>query len=90
MHREPWDKGKTVDQKAPFKLKDRWELRVRRIGPTKLAIAHPPAIDQQFSRNARELDRVHQQAMAISVRWKLLLVGVGLITAFMVLVAPPF
>ena len=28
-HREPWNKGKIVRQKAPFKLKDIWALRVR-------------------------------------------------------------
>ena len=28
-HREPWNKGKLVGQKAPFKLKDIWALRVR-------------------------------------------------------------
>jgi integrase len=28
-HREPWNKGKIVEQKAPFKLKDIWALRVR-------------------------------------------------------------
>ncbi len=28
-HREPWNKGKIVGQKAPFKLKDVWALRVR-------------------------------------------------------------
>ena len=27
--REPWSKGKIVGQKAPFKLKDIWALRVR-------------------------------------------------------------
>ncbi len=27
--REPWNKGKIVWQKAPFKLKDIWALRVR-------------------------------------------------------------
>ena len=26
---EPWNKGKIVGQKAPFKLKDIWALRVR-------------------------------------------------------------
>jgi integrase len=26
---EPWNKGKLVDQKAPFKLKDIWAIRVR-------------------------------------------------------------
>ena len=26
-HREPWNKGKIVGQKAPFKLKDIWALR---------------------------------------------------------------
>ena len=29
FHREPWNKGKLVGQKAPFKLKDIWALRVR-------------------------------------------------------------
>lgn len=28
-HREPWNKGKLVGQKAPFKPKDIWALRVR-------------------------------------------------------------
>ena len=27
--REPWNKGKIVGQKAPFKVKDIWALRVR-------------------------------------------------------------
>jgi hypothetical protein len=26
IHREPWNKGKIVGQKAPFKLKDIWAL----------------------------------------------------------------
>jgi hypothetical protein len=29
VSREPWNKGKLVGQKAPFKLKDIWALRVR-------------------------------------------------------------
>jgi hypothetical protein len=29
VHRQPWNKGKIVGQKAPFKLKDIWALRVR-------------------------------------------------------------
>lgn len=29
IHREPWNKGKLVCQKVPFKLKDIWALRVR-------------------------------------------------------------
>ena len=28
-YREPWNKGKIAGQKAPFKLKDIWALRVR-------------------------------------------------------------
>ena len=28
-HREPWNKGKIVGQKAPLKLKDIWAIRVR-------------------------------------------------------------
>ena len=29
VHREPWNKGEIVGQKAPFKIKDIWALRVR-------------------------------------------------------------
>ena len=29
VHREPWNKGKIVGQKAPFKVKDIWAPRVR-------------------------------------------------------------
>ena len=29
VHREPWNKGKIVGQKAPFKIRDIWALRVR-------------------------------------------------------------
>ncbi len=29
LRREPWNKGKIVGQKAPFKVKDIWALRVR-------------------------------------------------------------
>lgn len=29
VHREPWNKGKLVGQKAPFKLREIWALRVR-------------------------------------------------------------
>lgn len=28
IHREPWNKGKIVGQKSPFKVKDIWALRV--------------------------------------------------------------
>jgi hypothetical protein len=28
-HREPWNKGKLIGQKAPIKLKDIWAIRVR-------------------------------------------------------------
>jgi hypothetical protein len=28
-HPEPWNKGKPVGQKAPFKLKEIWAIRVR-------------------------------------------------------------
>ena len=30
LHREPWNKGKIIRQKAPFKIKNIWALRVRR------------------------------------------------------------
>ena len=29
FHREPWNKGKLVGQKAPSKLKEIWAIRVR-------------------------------------------------------------
>jgi integrase len=29
FHREPWNKGKIVGQKAPFKLKEVWAIRIR-------------------------------------------------------------
>ena len=29
VRREPWNKGKIVGQKAPFKIRDIWALRVR-------------------------------------------------------------
>lgn len=29
IHREPWNKGKLVGQKAPLKLKDIWAIRIR-------------------------------------------------------------
>jgi len=43
-HHEPWNKGKIVGQKAPFKVKDIWALRVRRkrlaIPPRQTASIH--------------------------------------------------
>ncbi len=29
LHREPWNKGTTVGQKAPLKLKEVWPIRMR-------------------------------------------------------------
>lgn len=29
VHHDPWNKGKIIGQKAPFKLKDIWALRIR-------------------------------------------------------------
>ena len=50
-HREPWNKGKLVGQKAPFKLKDiralrvrlQMEGRVRELALFNLGIATPAA-----------------------------------------------
>jgi hypothetical protein len=28
-HREPWNKGKLVGQKAPLRLKEIWAIRIR-------------------------------------------------------------
>jgi hypothetical protein len=37
-HREPWNKGKIVGQKAPPRLKDIWAIRLcLRLGETKTA-----------------------------------------------------
>ena len=42
VHREPWNKGKIVGQKAPFKLKDIWALRVRLQWKCHFDAAEPP------------------------------------------------
>ena len=49
-HREPWNKGKIVGQKAPFKLKDIWALRVRLQGrqPGARAGRLQPGIDSKL------------------------------------------
>jgi hypothetical protein len=36
--RVPWNKGKLVGQKAPFKLKEIWANRVRELGPIMRAV----------------------------------------------------
>ncbi len=28
-HREPWNKGKLIGQKAPLRLKEIWAIRIR-------------------------------------------------------------
>jgi len=47
-HREPWDKGKIVGRKAPFKLKDIWALmeEVQGTAPSRLL----PLIQQTLSK----------------------------------------
>ena len=40
VHREPWNKGKIVGQKAPCELKDIWALRVRFRRTTEFANLH--------------------------------------------------
>jgi integrase len=51
--REPWNKGKIVGQKAPLKLKDIWELRVR------LADGEPnPGAGTPESRHRQQASRV--------------------------------
>ena len=42
VQREPWNKGKLVGQKAPFKLKDIWALRVRLTATAALRPLKPP------------------------------------------------
>jgi len=38
--REPWNKGKLVGQKTPFKLKEIWAIRIRLQMPTVVEISH--------------------------------------------------
>ena len=45
VHREPWNKGKIVGQKAPFKIKGIWTLRngnAKRASAV-VAVANPPS-----------------------------------------------
>ena len=45
VHHEPWNKGKIVGQKAPFKLKDIWALQPRfdkRTGKTPYRVIEQP------------------------------------------------
>jgi hypothetical protein len=49
QHQEPWNKGKLVGQKSPFKLKEIWAIRIRlQIGNRTRDLAlFDLAIDQQ-------------------------------------------
>jgi hypothetical protein len=53
-HREPWNKGKIVGQKAPFKLKDTWALRVRfqMVGRARVNASTRPRCRSASSTNA--------------------------------------
>ena len=63
VHREPWNKGKIVGQKAPFKLKDIWALRVRlQMEPELLANARTAA------RSTLRLDALIRQSPPPIVR----------------------
>ena len=68
-YREPWNKGKIVGQKAPFKLKDIWELRVRlqmenrvrELAPCERLVAHSsvaPAIKEKLTAQFKSVDPV--------------------------------
>jgi hypothetical protein len=41
IHHEPWNKGEIVGQKAPFKLKDFWALRIRLQMEVRMRPANP-------------------------------------------------
>ena len=43
VHREPWNKGKVVGQKAPFKPKDIWALQILFKSGKATAIEHQGA-----------------------------------------------
>jgi hypothetical protein len=57
--REPWNKGKIVGQKAPFKVKDIWALRVRlqmesRVRELALQPRHRDAAQDPATRPVRD------------------------------------
>jgi integrase len=68
--REPWNKGKLVGQKAPFKLKEIWAIRVRLqlAGRRRELALFNLAIDSKLRAcdlvNLRVRDVCHGQAMA--------------------------
>jgi hypothetical protein len=39
-HREPWNKGKLVGQKAPLRLKEIWAIRISRPARRALRTSH--------------------------------------------------
>ena len=76
-HRQPWNKGKIVGQKAPVKLKDMWALRVRlqmatrRIqasGPVFLALTRPSRVARLRSGHSRAADCVESCPVTMSGR----------------------
>jgi hypothetical protein len=45
-HREPWNKGKLVGQKAPLRLKEIWAIRIR-LRATSIAGKHHMPLARQ-------------------------------------------
>ena len=50
-HREPWNKGKLVGQKAPLKLREIWAIRIRLQLARKLSVSRQ--LNPMFSRQLK-------------------------------------
>jgi integrase len=60
-HREPWNKGEIVGQKAPFKLKDIWALRVRdQVASRAVVMQHKTQRPVQFEITPATREAVHR------------------------------
>ena len=76
-HPEPWNKGKLVGQKAPFKLKEIWAIRVRlqlfrrardlALFKSKLSVGLSPALCGHLEIYSLEAGRSAIEVAAVSV-----------------------
>ena len=69
--REPWNKGKIVGQKAPFKLKDIWAMRVRLQMESRVRelALFQPGHRQQAAWDATSLPS-RSETYAMATRWR--------------------
>ena len=71
VHREPWNKGKIVGQKALFKLKDIWALRVRLQMESGCASLRSSTWESTASYAAVTLSASRSGTSATATRWHL-------------------